>query len=113
MKSGTLSIWRQTAQSNLFPLANMVVHLDQIFVVKAINTEITVRMLQNDKISIAGDRIAAIDDLARGCGCDSRAFLQVYFYTFVDFLALLAELVHDLAFSWPDKDPLGRFACSN
>ena len=70
----------------------------------------TVRMFKDDKVAITRNRITTIDDFARSCGCNSRAFLQVYFYTFVNFLALLAELVQDLAFSWPDKDPLGRLA---
>ena len=113
MKTGTLPVWRQTTQGDLFTLADKIIHLNQILMVIAINTEKTVRMLKDDKVAITRNRIAAIDDLARGCGCDSRAFLQIYFYTFVNFLALLAELVQDLAFSWPDKDPLGRFACGN
>ena len=107
MKSGTLSVWRQAAQSDFFSLTDVIVHLDQVLVVKAVNTEIAVGVFQDDKIPIARNRIAAIDDLTRGCGCYGRPLGQTYFYALVNLLTLFSEFIQELALGGPDKDVFG------
>ena len=107
MKSGTFSVWWQTAQSNLLSLPDMIIHLDQSLLIEAINAEITVGMFQDNQVAIAGDGITAVDYLTRGCSNDCRSLRYTDFDSFIDILAMRPEPIQQFPFERPDKKSFG------
>ena len=112
MKSGTLSVRRDPTQGNLIPLPDKIIHLHKVLLVVAIDSEKAVRMFDDNQVAITGNRVAAVDDPARGRGGHPGAGRDSDLYTLGYFLPLGAEFMNDLPFNRPCKkalDWLGRF----